>query len=261
MKSIVDFTGGILFYSALALVGNPFVSTAAEITDKKADEILQELKQIRQLLQEQQGLLRQKLGQRRVTQDQIVKLDVVETYVLGKPDAPITLVEFTDYQCPYCSKFHKNTLPQIQKNYINTGKVRFISRDLPLGIHNHALPAARAARCAGEQSKYWELRDLLSSNPKGLAVENIITYAQKEHLDLHAFRACLDSDKYSREIKQDIADANSIGITGTPGFVLGRTSREKFEGVKIKGALSYAAFQTKIDRLLAAPTKKPKVPQ
>ena len=229
---------------------------AEGITPEQADQILNELKQIRQLLQQQQTLLRQNTGRRAAPPDQKVKLKLVDTYALGSDDAPVTLVEFTDYQCPYCSKFHQMTFPQIKKNYIDTGKIRFVSRDLPLDFHKNALQAARATRCAGEQNKYWEIRHVLGSNPKNLGKEEILKYALVEQLNLEQFQSCFESDEYEKEINQDIADAHSVGITGTPGFVLGRTSKNDFEGIKIKGAFPYSAFAKKIDKLLNALKKE-----
>src|SRR6266852_9091619 len=85
-------------------------------------------------------------------------------YALGRPDAPVTLVEFGDFQCGFCKRFHSDAYGELKRNYIDTGKVRFVSRDLPLEFHPYAMKAAEAARCAGDQQKYWELRDALYSN-------------------------------------------------------------------------------------------------
>src|SRR2546422_732940 len=113
----------------------------------------------------------------------------------------LTVVEFTDYQCPFCNQFHMRTFPELKKQYIDTGKVRFISRDLPLGIHQHAFEAARAARCAGEQSKFWELRDKLSANPNNLSRQGLLQYAREVVLDMSQFQACLDSERYLSEVQ------------------------------------------------------------
>ncbi len=255
--------GGLLGVFVLGLTLTvPLGAKAEGITDAQADAILNELKQIRQLLQQQQTLLRQNTARRMApAADQNVTLKLVDTYALGSTDAPVTLVEFTDYQCPYCSRFHTTTFPQLKKNVIDTGKVRFIARDLPLGFHKNAFHAARAARCAGEQDKYWELRHVLSSNPTNLSTEAIAQYAKDQRLDMTRFQACLESEKYSKAIKQDVADARSVGITGTPGFVLGRTSKSGvkgifeeiqrvFEGTTISGAQPYAVFAAKINTLL-----------
>jgi protein-disulfide isomerase len=245
MKKIIVCLMVILF------VIPPLVN-AEGITEKQADAILNELKQIRVLLQKQQALLKQRPG-RAPRWDQNVSLPLRDTYAIGSKDAPVTLVEFTDYQCPFCSRFHKNTFPQLKKNFVDTGKVRFISRDLPLPFHKHAFKAARASRCAGEQGKYWEARDLLGSNPKNLSDQAISDYARELNLDTDQFQTCLASKKYETEIKQDISEANQAGITGTPGFVLGKTPKDgTMKGVKISGAQPYTSFAAQINKLLAA---------
>lgn len=233
--------------------GEPSAVWADGISKDQADAILEELKGIRKLLENQQALLERSAGQAPAA-DRIMKLPVVETYVLGSQDAPVTLVEFTDYQCPFCSRFHTDTYPQLKKDFIDTGKVRFISRDLPISIHKQAFPAARAARCAGEQDKFWEMRHVLSSNPKNLSEAEIGQYARDLGLASAQFQACQESNKYDTDIHRDEADARSIGISGTPAFLLGRSAHgDQFEGLHISGAQPYAVFAAKINRLLAGP--------
>ena len=224
--------------------------SAAEITEQQAEAILNELKQIRLLLEKQQAPNRAN-SIRPATPYETARITVGDGYSLGAGDAPLTLVEFTDYQCPFCSRFHRLTFPDLKKTYIDTGKIRFISRDLPLEFHNNALLAARAARCAGEQDKYWELRDVLSSNPNNLSQQAILTYARDLSLDTKRLQTCLNSEQYRGDIQKDVTEAHAIGITGTPGFVLGRTSNHTLEGIKIVGAQPFALFDAKIKELLA----------
>lgn len=254
----INFTVFLPAVFVVGLIGFiPLQSWAGGITEKQADAILNELKQIRILLQKQQTLLQQRPG-RAPRADQKVSLPLGDTYAIGSKDAPVTLVEFTDYQCPFCSRFHKNTFSQLKKNFVDTGKVRFISRDLPLPFHKNAFGAARASRCAGEQNQYWEARHLLSSNPKNLSDQAISKYARDLQLDMDRFQACFDSKKYEAEIKRDISEANQVGITGTPGFVLGKTPKDgTMKGIKISGAQPYASFAARINKLLAA-NKRPK---
>src|SRR5689334_10303612 len=134
------------------------------ITKDQADEILNELRQIRQML-EKQGMRLGIMPEGGIK----AKLNLAGYEMLGSKDAPLTVVEFTDYQCPFCQQFHKTTYVDLKKNYIDTGKVRFYSKDLPLdSIHPNAVRAAQAARCAAEQKQYWSLRELMSSNPDKL---------------------------------------------------------------------------------------------
>lgn len=181
----------------------------------------------------------------------------------GNKNARLTLVEFSEYQCPFCGRHVRDTMPQIQKEYIETGKVHYVFRDLPLeSIHKNAFKAAEAARCAGEQNKYWEMHDRLFENQKSLEPASLTAHAQAIGLDAKKFQSCLDSGKFAADIKKDIADANKIGITGTPTTVIGLTqpNDSKIKVVKvIRGAQNFASFKEALDSLAveaAAPPEK-----
>ncbi|HEY3591839.1 MAG TPA: DsbA family protein, partial [Buttiauxella sp.] len=167
-------------------------------------------------------------------------------YAIGRDDAPITVVEFADYQCLFCRKFHSDTFAQLKKNYIDTGKVRFVSRDLPLDFHPNASGAAIAARCAGEQHKFWEMRDLLLTNHADLSPGALLKYGKQIKLDMSAFGSCLNDKKYTSDIQKDVADAGRMGIGGTPSFVVGKTAKDEITGVWIAGAVPYSEFETAI---------------
>jgi protein-disulfide isomerase len=172
-------------------------------------------------------------------------------YSIGRADAPVTLVEFADYQCPFCKRFHNDAYAELKKHYIDTGKVRFVSRDLPLDFHPLALKAAEATRCAGDQGKYWELRDAVIANSAPPSDEVIEKAAEGLSLDLKDFQACLATGKYREEILKDAAEAAALQISGTPTFVLARSAKDKLDGVRIVGAQTFAAFQRVIEGLLA----------
>src|SRR5580765_8947214 len=144
------------------------------ITRQQADEMLKELRQIRQLLEKQQAKPAPP-QEEAPTRAKITDLSGVS--MLGSKTAPITIVEYTDYQCPYCQRFHVTSFAELKKAYIDTGKVRFFSKDMPLDFHPNAMRAAMAARCAGEQGKFWELRDTMGANPNSLDLEHIINFA------------------------------------------------------------------------------------
>jgi protein-disulfide isomerase len=175
-------------------------------------------------------------------------------YSIGRADAPVTLVEFADYQCPFCKKFHTDAYAELKKNYIDTGKVRFVSRDLPLEFHPFALKAAEATRCAGDQGKYWELRDALYSNPAPPDDSAIKKASEGLALDATGFQACLDSEKHRVDVKKDASEAAMLQISGTPTFVLAKSTKDKLDGVRIVGAQPFAAFQSAIDGLLKSPS-------
>ncbi len=170
----------------------------------------------------------------------------------GDPDASITIVEFSDFQCPFCAKFHETTLPQLEQNYIKTGKVNFVYRDFPIqNIHPNAAPAALASECADDQGKFWEMHDLIFENqqiwkdlPISQSVELYKKYALDIGLDSNEFDSCMDSGKHLDEIQKDLNDGRAYGISGTPGFFVGN---EKIGFIPITGAQPYSTFQRVID--------------
>jgi protein-disulfide isomerase len=176
--------------------------------------------------------------------------------VLGSSDAPLTLVEFSDYQCPYCGRFFKNTYPVLKEEYIKTGKLRYVYRDFPLSFHKQAPKAHEAASCVGEQGKYWEMHDSIFSDQKKMEVEDLREKARVLGVDMSTFNSCLDSGKYAAEIKKDIADGTKAGVRGTPSFVLGPTNENgEVKGPFIRGAQPTAYFKNQIDLLLKQVSK------
>jgi protein-disulfide isomerase len=216
------------------------------ISRQQADEILSELRQIRQLLQQQTA--RNAPPPEPPVQRATLKLDGLP--MLGVKTAPITIVEYTDYQCPFCQRFHVTTFAELKKNYIDTGKVRFFSKDMPLDFHPNAMRAAQAARCANEQGKYWQLRDVMGANPNNLDMDSIARFAGDLKMDADALRACVASDKYKSVVQNDMVEAMKIGATGTPTFVVGRTTAEGVDGELMVGALPYQMFDEKLRTLV-----------
>ena len=178
-----------------------------------------------------------------------LKLDDRE-YSLGRTDAPLTMVEFTDYQCPYCRAFQAQTFAALKKNYIDTGKLRFIVRDLPLEFHSAARPAAEAAHCAAEQGKFWEMHHALLTGSDPLPDGGIDRRATAVGLDLNRLHACMSAARYESAIARNAATADGIGIHGTPAFVLGNTSHGVLEGALVEGALPYEGFDGALKAML-----------
>ncbi len=224
------------------------------ISLEQADSIVTELKQIRQLLEKEQVQLARVMAPQQPgppPPPENVQMSASNGwYSIGSADAPVTLVEFADYQCPFCKQFHTAAYSELKKNYIDTGKVRFVSRDLPLEFHSFALKAAEAARCAGDQNKYWELRDALYSNSAPPNEDVIKKAVESLSIDAKGFQACLDSDKYKADVQKDATEAASLQISGTPTFVLAKSAKDKLDGIRIVGAQPFAAFQSAIDALL-----------
>jgi protein-disulfide isomerase len=228
--------------------GRPQIAVAEGLTKEQGDAILNELRQIKTLLERQQ----RPPAQQPPPAPEKVTLKLGAEYSLGRSDSPVVIVEYTDYQCPYCNRFHTGAYPGIRKNFIDTGKVRFIKRDLALDFHQNALKAAQAARCAGDQGKFWEMHDILSANPNSLGPEAYAKYGRDMGLDAGAFKACIESDKHLAEIRGSGQGAAAIGITGTPSFVVGTVKGDTLDGIKIVGAQPYAVFEKAIKDSLAA---------
>jgi protein-disulfide isomerase len=176
--------------------------------------------------------------------------------VRGNPNAPITIVEFSDFQCPFCARFFAQTLPQIQQDYIDSGKVKLVFRDFPLeSIHANARVASIAGECADDQKMFWQYHDKLFEGQTQwarLSASDATTtfkqYASELRLNSADFNSCLDSEKYSNEIAQDFQNGANYGVTGTPAFFIGN---DKEGYVTLIGAKPYSAFQEVIDKELS----------
>jgi len=211
-------------------------------------------KAIREDLKAIKDLLTAKQKARNPVQDVDLTIKVTDDPAKGKPDAKITLIEFTDYQCPFCSRHTRATLPQLEKDFIETGKIRYVLRDFPLSsLHPQAPKAHEGAHCAGDQGKYWEMHNQLFAHQKELQADKLLDYADDAGVsDMSAFETCLDSGKYEEKTNASLKEGQEAGVRGTPSFLLGHTEANgTVKAVKlIRGALPYSFFQQQIDALL-----------
>lgn len=183
------------------------------------------------------------------------KVSIDDDPMKGNPNAPITIIEFSDYECPFCGRFYANTLPLIEENYINTGKVNFVYRDFPIqSIHDNALPAALASECADEQDSFWLYHNMIFDKKnmwEKLDGVNLLKefeqYAVVLGLNIEEFNSCLESGKYLNEIKKDLQDGRDYGVSGTPAFFIGN---DKLGYVELTGAQPFESFQKVIDGML-----------
>ena len=167
-----------------------------------------------------------------------------EDKVLGDPDAKVTIVEFSDFECPFCGRFYTQTLPQLKEEYFDTGKVKLVYRDFPLSFHPQAQPAAEAAECANEQDKFWEFHDKIFDNQSSMSTTNYKQWAADLGLDTEQFNSCLDDGKYRAEVQADFSAGQAAGVSGTPTFFI--------NGQKIVGAQPFSVFKQIIDAELAS---------
>ena len=171
-----------------------------------------------------------------------VKVSMDDDTVKGDKNAKVTIIEFSDFQCPFCGKFYSQTLPLIEENYIKTGKVKLVYRDFPLSFHQNAQKAAEAAECADEQGKFWEYHNTIYDNQNTLDINNLKQYAANLNLDTSKFESCLDSGKMTSEVQKDLKDGQSYGVEGTPAFFI--------NGIPLSGAQPYQVFEQVIESQL-----------
>jgi protein-disulfide isomerase len=171
---------------------------------------------------------------------------------IGSSRATVAVVEYSDYQCPYCREFYDQVYPRLKKEYVETGIVQFVHKDLPLtSIHPQALPAALAASCAGQQKRFWPMHDALYANHGALSPELYHRLAHEFGLDEPKFRVCLADSSREQFVMRDTAEALRLGINGTPSFVLGRIEGDELSVAHLfRGAPGYEAFAQVIDKLL-----------
>lgn len=179
-----------------------------------------------------------------------LSVDVKDLPSIGSDGAPLTLVEFTDFQCPFCAQFHKEVFPKIRDEYVSKGIVRFMHRDFPLKFHDHATIAAQAGRCAGDQKQFWQMREWLGNHPAELEPDKIVAEAAELHLDIEKFRWCLSTGKYKETVELEAQDTETaLQLHGTPAFLLGKTG-DVVDGEVLMGMMPFEEFEKKFKELM-----------
>ncbi len=179
----------------------------------------------------------------------------VDFNATGDPNAPITITEYSDYQCTFCKRFAEQTEPQLIETYVKTGKVRFIYRSFGLFIGQESRDAAEASYCAGDQGKFWEYHDIVFANHTGENVGNFTrrrleAFAEALNLDMNAFRDCLNTGKYAQRVTQDGVDGRAAGVRATPSFVITYTVNGQTQTRLLEGAQPFSVFQATLDSIL-----------
>ncbi|MBI5644165.1 MAG: DsbA family protein [Deltaproteobacteria bacterium] len=222
-----------------------------EVLRNDMDEIKRVLISILPVLVKHEGVdgSPQVVPPQRVETPQSATVSIDGSPSMGKSDVSIVLVEFSDYECPFCARFNAEVLKQVKREYIDTGRLRFVYKDFPLPFHQNAMKASMAARCAGEEGRYWEMHDALLENQQNLGdVDGLV---KRTGLNAATFNECMKSRKYEDAVQMDLNDGRALGINGTPTFILGRLDASgKVTGDVIQGAMPYAVFKTKIEALL-----------
>jgi protein-disulfide isomerase len=182
-------------------------------------------------------------------------LSVRESAHLGSADAPVTMFEYSDYQCAFCSRHATTVLTKIVEQYVDSGKLRIVMREFPIeSIHPRAFAASQTALCAGVQGKYWEMHDLIFANQRALSDDDFKAHTQALGMDAAAFDACISDEKISHRIRVELQEGQRVGISGTPSFVVGLTDPEDSNKVHVtkfvRGAQPLEIFTEAIDELL-----------
>jgi protein-disulfide isomerase len=219
------------------------------------EQLRQELGEIKRLLQQRGARTNSAAGSTPVPE--VKSVNVRGEPFRGSNTAHVAIVEYSDFGCSYCGRYAREIFPHLDEDYIRPGKVRYYFRDLPEPKETNSWFKARAARCAGDQGKFWELHDLLF-NAQSASDKEVISFAQTLGLNAQEFNGCLSSEKYLVNIQRSVAGAKRMGLYGTPAFLIGTISEDgDFVWVKKVqvGAQTYQILKGILDQLLAATPK------
>jgi protein-disulfide isomerase len=243
----------------LSPIHTVFAQTSSSDLRQELDEIKQNQQVMQKDLAEIKALLSRLTAQQPVPQQpppQVnikgVEFDTGGNPVLGNESAKLILVEFTDYQCPFCGRYARETFPKIKERYIDKGMIRYAAIDQPLPMHPEAAKAAEASHCAEEQGKFWEMHEEMMANQETL--KDLSSYARILKLNIGQFENCLNTGKYKDAVNKDMELANKLGVNGVPGFIIGTVDENdpgKVTGISmIRGAMPFDNFQNELDAAL-----------
>jgi protein-disulfide isomerase len=237
--------------------GAPSIQQQIDELKEGQQRMLKELAEIKKLLQERSGRVD---SAAKPTTPNVISLNVHGEPFKGDSRARVVIMEYSDFDCSFCAKYASEIYPRIDQDYIKPGKIRYYFRDLPEPAQTNSFVKACAARCAGEQGKFWEMHDLLFAAESVPAGQAPASYAQALGLDIGKFSECLASGRYSESIRRSAAGAGRMGIFGTPAFLIGALTPDGdfMRTTKVfLGAESYEAFKSILDELLTPPTTPP----
>jgi protein-disulfide isomerase len=250
----IVFAGFLLFPSGAAV---------AQVSRDEFEALKTEVGQLREAVKSQTEVLRQllqRLGALRENREapfQEATISVGDAAVYGKSDAKVTIIEFSDYQCPFCARYSNEIFPQIDRDFFQTGRVKYVFRDFPIeSIHPQALKAHEAVHCAGEQGKGREMHSKVFANQRAMSLVDLSAHARAAGLDMAGFQKCLESGLQASKIRKGMREGQEVGVTGTPTFFLGLTGSDslKVKAVRrIVGAQPYSVFKAAIEELLSSP--------
>jgi protein-disulfide isomerase len=251
----------LLLCFGLSQVGNAQAQT--ETKDQSQSDLSALRTDVRALQAEQQQIISRLDELKQLLQPNrqpppVSSLSVRGEMFRGDSGARVAIIEYADFECPYCGEYEREVFPRLLSDYIVTGKVKYFYRDLPLPGHAHAMPAARAARCAGEQGKYWEMHDSLFANQNALSVPALLDRAQTLGLDKVKFTECQSGEKYTADIQKNFSEAQNLRIDGTPTFFIGVAEPNGDVTIekRLAGAAPLDVFKSELDIMLASKSQE-----
>lgn len=254
IKRLLPAIVGFLFFAQLSFGQQRPTREDLQLLRKDVDTIKANQVEIEKAVREIKELARAGQPAPPPPKPESILLGIDDDPLKGDRKARLVLIEFSDFQCPYCARFVRETLPEIEKDYIKTGKLKYVFRDFPIAsAHKDAFKAALAAGCALDQGKYWEMHDRLFENQAAFTVYNLTQNAEAIGLNKETFQQCLNKNEYETEVQSDFADGLKAGVNQTPTFFLGLTEPNSPK-VKvltvITGAKPYAVFKAAIESAL-----------
>lgn len=241
----------------------PSTNSAPQQKPNSEEELRRDIRELKQgqeaIQRELQELKRLLLAREPARPARPEKISIASRPFRGSEGARVVLVEFSDYQCPFCGRFYRDTLPLVDKEYIQAGKIKYVFNNLPLDdLHPIAFKAAQAVECAGDQGKFWDLHGRLFANQNSLASIDWTAQAKAIGLSVPQFDQCLTSGKTEAAVRAGVEQAGSLGIQATPSFVIGLVDTKNPTDTNIKiltviaGAYPYTVFKSAIDKALAS---------
>jgi protein-disulfide isomerase len=251
--------GGLLLALTASLPARAQSSDELANMRKDIEALKEGQKALQRDLEDIKGLLRARVAPPAAqapqpTPAQPVAISIDGAPSLGSKNAKVTVVEFSDYQCPFCARYTQNTLPTIMKEYVDAGKVKYVLRDFPIpALHPQAPKSHEAAHCAGEQGKYWEMHHRLFGDIRGQDAEKLTAHARALRLDVKKFEQCLASGRHAATVNKAVEDGQRAGVRGTPTFFVGVSAdgRTVQATRMLRGAQAYERFKDVIDTALA----------
>jgi protein-disulfide isomerase len=247
---------GFLVVSMLAVGGAQAAPPTAEDFANLQAEVARVESQQQQILNSLDALQKAMKGSGQPALKPPATMNVAGESFKGQPTATLAIIEYTDFECPFCRRFEHDVYPQIRDNYVDSGKVKYFHRDMPLPFHQGAMPAARAAHCASEQGKFWEMHDnLLGDGTASLGAADIDERAAKLGLNVARLDDCISSGRFADIIQRSVTEATAMQVSGTPTFIIGTLDAQgKLMSVKktVVGAYPFETFKAALDPLLAS---------